>query len=503
MFGNNVKEIRKTMSVDYEIPSEMSFKKKPFKHQVEAFLAAKDREYFAYLCEMRTGKSKMLVDEVSYLYKSGRIDGLVLVTMTTLCAMWATTQLPENIPDDITTRVCLWRNNTKAFERELALMMKPTVHTLDVLLMNVEAVKTDRGYGALLKFLKTHKVLFAIDESTIIKGQDSDQSKICRKLGKLAKYRRILTGSPSPERPLDVYAQFDFLKEGCLGHTSFFSFKNRYAVTQTKYVNGRKFQEIIGYQRLDELQKKISECSYRKLRRECFDIPENRYPLYVQLSPEQKKFYDTLRDDALAWLDSGEPVTAPLVITRLMRLRQALCNIAVTDDKLVRFISDNNPRMDVLLQALEEAGDKKVIIWSNFTPAIVKINETIARRFGKKSTAMIYGGVSPKERDDVRLLFQDKSSDLRFLPMQPGIGGFGLDLTASDTMIYHDHDWPRLKREQSETRVLGPMQTSTLITNIDLVAMGTLDEDLIARYSEKKELSDQVTGDNLRQLLKG
>ena len=476
------------------------FKKQPYTHQLEALAKSKDAEYFAFLMEMRTGKSKVLVDEACYFYRTKKITGLVIVTMTTLCRMWANEQLPSHVPDDVSYTTCLWQRHTKAFEKELVKFGEPS-DKLKVFLMNIEAVKTERGYDTLQAFLKKHNVLLAIDESTIIKGADSAQSKIIRKLGRLAKYRRILTGTPAPERPLDLYAQYDFLKEGCLGHTSYFSFKNRYTITQPRYVNGRKFNEIVGYQRLDELQKKIDAISYRKLRKECFDIAENRYPLYIELSPAQKLYYEQLRDEALTWLGT-DLVTAPLIITRLMRLKQALCNIAVTDDGQVREISEHNPRMDGLLQTLQEAGDKKVIVWSNFTPSIKKICQEIERNLGKNSSAAIYGEISLDDRDAARISFNNPSSDLRYLVMQPGVGGFGLDLTASDTMIYHDHDWRRERREQSETRILGPMQKSDLMTWIDIVAKGTMDEIQLEMIKSKKDLSDQVTGDNLRELLR-
>lgn len=479
------------------------FKKTPFKHQLEALEKGRDREFFAYLMEMRTGKSKVLMDEAAQLWREGKIDGLVIVTMATLCPMWKNEQLPTHMPLDVPLRVCLWQHNNKTFAREVELLMKP-VKKLDVLIMNIEAVRTDRGYDALLGFLKSHKAMVGVDESIIIKG-DSQQTKILTRLCKQhSKYRRILNGTPAPERPLDVYYQFNFLKEGCLGHTSFYSFKNRYTVTRDRYVNGRKFKEIVGYQRVDELQKKIAEHSYRKLRRECFDIAENRYNTKVLLSAKQQKFYNELRDDTLTFLDSGELVAAELVITRLTRLRQALCNIAVTTEKQIRMIDDEeNPRMDALLATLEEAGEKKVIIWSYFTPSIINITETLNKKLRSGSAAFMYGEVKAKDRDELRVKFQDMTSDLQYLVIQPGIGGFGLDLTASDTMIYNDHDYSRLKREQSETRVLGPMQKSELITYVNLVAENTMDVTLLDVQAGKKDLSDQVTGDNLRQLLGG
>ena len=98
----------------------------------------------------------------------------------------------------------------------------------------------------------------AIDESTTIKSPTAKRTKTVCSLRTLAKYRRILTGSPVTKSPLDLYTQCYFLDPELLGHASYYSFKNRYAVMISRSVATHSFKQIVDYQRLDELEHNIS-----------------------------------------------------------------------------------------------------------------------------------------------------------------------------------------------------------------------------------------------------
>ena len=95
--------------------------------------------------------------------------------------------------------------------------------------MNVEAFSTKKGLEFATKFLNCHNTIMAIDESTTIKTPTAKRTKAILTLGKLAKYRRILTGSPVTKSPLDLYTQCGFLDSFLLGFDSYYAFRNRYA----------------------------------------------------------------------------------------------------------------------------------------------------------------------------------------------------------------------------------------------------------------------------------
>lgn len=479
------------------------FKTQPYKHQLDALLASRDKRVYALLMEMGTGKTKVIVDTCSYLFGLGKINGLMVVAPKSICTNWAKKEISAHLPDHIDRRVVLWQASNEKFEKELANLTKVEPMKLHILVINIEALTTDRGYKAAERFLKGHDALFAIDESTIIKNPTAMRTKRAIKLGNLAAYRRIMTGTPVTQSPLDIYSQFSFLDPDILRSSSFYGFRNQYAVLRKRYVNGRSFDEVVGYQRLQELKDLLQPHSFRALKRECLDLPAKIYETrYVEPSEAQRKYYNQIRDDALAQLDDGTLVAAPLVITQLLRLRQALCNIAPSGDgESAVTIDDKNPRLDAVLELLEEAGDQKVIIWANFVHSIKLLKDGIGKEFGEEKVAYISGEVPALRRQEIVEQFQDPASPLKYLVMQTRTGGYGLTLTAATLVIYHDNDWSLEVRLQSEDRAHRIGQKNS-VTYIDLVAPDTVEEKITNALLQKQELADRITGDKLRALLK-
>lgn len=478
------------------------FKTTPYKHQLEALEQSRDKRVYALLMEMGTGKTKVVIDTVSYLFGLGKVNAMLVVAPKSICTNWAKKEIGAHLPDHVERRVVLWGAATDKLDKELAQLCKVEPMKLHILVMNIEAIATDRGFKIAERFLRGHDALFAIDESTIIKNPKATRTKRALKLGLLASYRRIMTGTPVTQSPLDIYSQFGFLDPDILRSSSYYGFRNQYAVLRKRYVNGRSFDEVVGFQRLNELKELLRPHSYRALKRECLDLPEKIYETRtVELTDAQRKYYNQIRDDALAILNDGSIVAAPLVITQLLRLRQALCNIAPTPEGgPVVTIDDRNTRLEAVIELLEEAGDQKAIIWANFVPSVKLLNEGIGKEFGREKVAYISGEVPALRRQEIVEQFQDPESPLKYLVMQTRTGGYGLTLTAATLVIYHDNDWSLEVRLQSEDRAHRIGQKNS-VTYVDLVAPDTVEEKILASLLSKQELADRVTGDKLRQLL--
>ena len=93
----------------------------------------------------------------------------------------------------------------------------------------------------------------------------------------MAKYRRILTGSPVTKSPLDLYTQCFFLDPFLLDHQSYYSFRTRYALMRTANFGGRSVQIVVGYRNLGELSEKLKPFSYRVLKDDCLDLPPKTF----------------------------------------------------------------------------------------------------------------------------------------------------------------------------------------------------------------------------------
>ena len=266
------------------------FKTEPYAHQLSALEKSWDKDEYAYFMEMGTGKSKVLVDNVAMLYDKGKINAALIIAPKGVYRNWYSQEIPNHLAGHIDHKTILWTATTsKAKDKEYQQLFKPDLD-LHILIMNVEAFSTKKGLEFATKFLNCHKTIMAIDESTTIKTPTAKRTKAILNLGKLAKYRRILTGSPVTKSPLDLYTQCGFLDEELLGFSSFYTFRNRYAVMVDRSFGGRRVQIPAGYRRLDELSEILKKFSDRVLKQDCLDLPEKTYvERQVELTEDQKK----------------------------------------------------------------------------------------------------------------------------------------------------------------------------------------------------------------------
>ena len=252
------------------------FKLKPFKHQSDALFKSWNRKEYALFCEMGTGKSKILIDTVGALFLTGKIKGAVIVAPKGVFKNWQMKEIPEHLPDEIAeqTDVILW--NSAPTKKNLVALEEAfrKDDRLKILIINVEAFSSEKATAFTQNFLKSRACLIAVDESTTIKNMKANRTKNLVKVGKAANYRRILTGSPITKSPMDLYTQCAFLTPNLLGFPSFYAFQNRYAKIIRRTMGAHSFNQVVGYQNLDELSSRLDGFSFRALKKDCLDLPE-------------------------------------------------------------------------------------------------------------------------------------------------------------------------------------------------------------------------------------
>ena len=473
------------------------FKTVPYAHQLTALEKSWEKEVYAYFMEMGTGKSKVLIDNISMLYDKGKINGALIIAPKGVYQNWYNSEIPTHLVDHIDKKMVLWQamiNKTQA--RKLDTLFK-TGEELHILIMNVEAFSTKKGVDFAHKFLSCHNALIAIDESTTIKNPGAKRTKNILGLSKYSKYRRILTGSPVTKSPLDLYTQCYFLSPWLLDHSSFYTFKNRYAVMRTANFGGRSVQIVVGYRNLGELSEKLKNFSYRVLKDDCLDLPKKTFmKRIVQLSEEQKKVYSQMKQTALAFLN-GKAATTATVMTQLMRLHQITCGHFTSDDGTTQVLKNN--RIEELIDLLHEVHGK-VVIWAHYRHDIETIVEHIKKEFntGVDNCVMTYyGNTSVEDRQKAIKEIQDPDSPVRFLVGTPQTGGYGITLTAASTMIYYSNGYDLEKRQQSEARIDRIGQTKPM-TYVDIIAEDTVDERIVKALRKKINIASQVMGEELK-----
>ena len=470
------------------------FKTKPFAHQLKALEMSWDKKVFAYFMEMGTGKSKVLIDNMSMLYDKGHINGALIIAPKGVYKNWFDSEIPTHMPNHIEKTMVLWESSAgKSKEKELDTLFKSS-YDLHILIMNVEALSTKKGKQFAEKFLSCHKTLMAIDESTTIKNPGAIRTKTIIDLGRNTKYKRILTGSPVTKSPLDLFTQCAFLDPWLLDHQSYYSFKTRYAITKQINVSGRMVQIVVGYRNLGELSDKLKPFSHRVLKDDCLDLPPKTYmKRTIQLSEEQSKVYKQMKEIALATLN-GKMTTTHNVITQLMRLHQITCGHFKSDDGTTQTLKSN--RLDELMDVLSEM-EGKAVIWAHYRYDIEVIVEALKKEYGDKSVVTYYGDTSTDDRQKAIKLIQDPKSEVRFIVGTPQTGGYGITLTGASTMIYYSNGYDLEKRQQSEARIDRIGQEKPM-TYIDIIAEGTVDEKIVKALRTKVNIATEVMGEELK-----
>lgn len=504
------------------------FKTAPFQHQWNGLLMSYRKPAFALTWEPRCGKTKPTIDTAALAFLRGSINGLGVVAPKGVDRNWLEDEIPMHMPDEI-PRMCLlyrandadkvwWKNAYKDLLR---------YDGLSVLAINVDSTSRANGRTALQKFLEQRRTFLSFDESADGKTPNSARTKALYHLSKRAKAKRILDGTPAAENPLELFAQYRFLDPMIFG-TSYAVFKARYAVYETAYAhnpNGpdREYQKLKEYAHLDELMAKIAPITDRVQRADVFDMPDKIYQKErYQLSDEQQRVYGELRELYRTELASGAYITAANVLVRYLRLQQVLSNrfpserfalctnchgegcekcegagVIENKNRDEGHIIDTkkNPRIDALNRVIGTSRARKqpTIVWCRFrTEATDIVN--LAREHGRR-VARYDGSCTDDEKFKAKRGFQ--AGDIDFIVGNQAAGGRGITLSKGQLLVYYSNYFSLRQRLQSEDRAEAPgKKEGTDI--VDLVAEGTIDEDVISALRGKKALSDMIMGDTSR-----
>ena len=488
------------------------FKTKPLAHQLEAFTVSKDKKAFALLCEQGTGKSKMAIDKTAYLYGKGQVDAFLIIAPNGVHRNWILNEVPKHMPD-YTAAVSAWyASSMKVGERMAFDKLYEPGHFLRVLAVNIEAVSTEKGRKVVEKFLRTFNVHMLVDESSKIKHYSTQRTKHLIKLGKLAKFKTISTGTPVTQSPLDIFSQFLFLDEHILHTSSFYAFKARYAELLDESspilrhikqrTGGRHTPQIVAtdregrplYKNLDELQRLIEPYSFRVLKKDCLDLPDKIYiRRYFELDTVQKKLYKDIKDNLRIEFADGN-FEAMNKLTAVLRLQQVACGIMPLSGGETAPIfteADKNPRIEVLKELLEEISGK-AIIWARFKMDIEQISKALEKEYPGQSV-LYYGEISGEDRSAAVKRFQE-DPNVRFFVGTQAAGGTGLTLTEASTVVYYSNTFSLEDRLQSEDRAHRIGQKNN-VTYYDIEAVDSVDNRIISALRLKKDVANMITKD--------
>ena len=477
----------------------MEFKTKPYQHQLEEFENKKELTHYALFWEQGTGKTKAILDQVAHLYERGEINALFILAPNMIHINWIKEEIPTHlaVKDYFSHYFECGKAGTKTHQKACEFLIKSP--GLSILAMNYDAIITKKGKEFAKEFLTKKKCFYVLDEATKIKSPGSKRTKTIVASGRYAKYKRIMTGTPVTQGAFDVYSPFKFLDENFWkrnGLATFESFKHYFGVFLKKFnrTTNREYNELLGYQRLDELSEIIKPVSSRVTKDEVLDLPPKIYTKrYFEMTDQQTKLYKDLKDEFISFLDSGRILEVPLALSRIMALHQVTCGYLPADEN-GHFvpIEGGNPRLETLKDICEDL-DKPTIIWCRFRADI----DLICEALGEK-VVRFDGSVSSDKRQENLAKF--KRGEAQFFISTTEVGGTGLTLNEASTVIYYSNNYKLENRLQSEDRCHRVGQNKS-VSYIDIVAPGTVDDHIVKALKNKLDVASSITGDKVREWL--
>lgn len=455
------------------------FHLEPYKHQKVGLALCQRRKNFGLFMEMGTGKTKVILDLLGNYYKDGQVKRpSLIVAPVAVINNWkreATLNQPH-------LRVVVAQGTQG---KKLLAMDQVKQGLADVVVINYESL------WRLAEDFSIEWFAMVLDESTRIKHRGTQQAKAIIKLGRAASRKYIMTGTPAPNSPLELYNQIRFLDESVFG-SSWYAFRDRYAI-----MGGYGGYQVLGWKNLPELTQKLASISYRVLKKDCLDLPEKVYKEYrMPMEKDQAKFYKELADDLITTI-AGTDIVATVVLAKLTKLRQIASGFVYRDDGATINL-DKNPKLDQLEILLQEIAPRhKVVIWTSFREELTLVS-AICSKLGLK-WVKLDGTINAKERDNVVQNFQNDETVRVFIGQQHA-GGIGITLTAADYCIFFSNDYSHEIRVQAEDR-LHRIGQRNQVTYVDLIMKGTLDSTIRRMLTNKEQLAASIVPTKITELL--
>lgn len=431
----------------------------PFKTQkiTAAMLTMNRRAYV--LSEMGTGKTRSALYAIDFLIRCGVIErAIVVAPLSTLTTVW----YREVFRHFNHLSVGVVHGDRKRRREILA----QDHHTY---VINHDGIKT---VGAELR-LRDDIQCVVVDELASFRNARTDRWKALAALVSGRAFAWGLTGSPTPNEPPDAWGQaklltperapkyFKHFKEATMRQVSTFRWIPREDAKETVY---EMLQPAVRFKRDD-----------------CVELPPVIYDTReAPLTKEQKRIYDEMVRHMKVGFASGE-VNAANEGVLMSKLLQITTGFVYTKTGTPVEL-DNSPRMDALVELLDEA-EGKVIVFVDFIHASKMIAERL-RNLGY-SVEQVSGETSKAARDDIFTRFQ--SAELpRVICAHPKCMSHGLTLTSASVIVWFSPTTSLETYEQACARITRPgQQRKSLIMHLTGTAV---ESKLYRRLQQKSSL---------------
>lgn len=463
------------------LPEDFQFHTIPLAHQRKAVALCLKNKSFGLFMEMGTGKTKVILDLIGYYKETLEINPVIVVCPVSVMDNWKA----EALKHQPNLRVAVLGGTR---DERVQLLKRGMLDSSHIFVINYESAW--RLEDELLKFKWG---MIVLDESTKIKHRSSQQAKGIMRIAKAVRRRYIMSGTPMPNSPLELFNQIKFIDETVFG-SNFYVFRDRYAV-----MGGYQGYQVIGWKNLEELATKLGGVTYRVLKKDCLDLPDKVYKEYrLPMSDAFRKIYEQFAEEMVAEI-GGQTIMATVVLAKLTKLRQLTSGFVYDEQRAVISMEDKQKLKQLEEILIEVTSNHKVVIWTTFRHEISMIEKLVQEL--KLKHVKIDGTIPQNERQEAIRKFQEDDSYRVFVGNQHA-GGLGITLTSADYCVFYSNDYSPEIRLQAEDRLHRIGQKNT-VTYIDILLKSTIDISIFRMLRKKQDLSEYISAINIQEVLNG
>lgn len=311
------------------------------------------------------------------------------------------------------------------------------------------------------------------DESHRLKTPGGKASVFAAYIRSRIPRRLLLTGTPLPHSPLDIYAQFRALDTNIFGR-SFVAFRARYAI-----MGGFENRQVVNFRHLNEMHDRIASVSFHVAPNELQKpdaVDTNRY---CTLEPQALRTYCQLESELVAELDAGT-VTAANALVKLLRLQQLTSGILRTDDGTATRVS--GAKKALLEDTLGDLSmDEPVVVFCRFHSDLDTVHD-VARKLGRASLEL------SGRRNELQAWQADGAP---VLAVQLQAGSLGISLVRARYALFYNLSFSLGEYRQARARLIRPGQEHA-VTLIHLLVTKTVDEYIMKALAQKADVVEMV-----------
>lgn len=434
-----------------------------YSHQTIALSYLRLNDNFALFMEQGTGKTIVGLCRILDLLKAGSIENALIVA-------------PKSA-------LGAWERDIEKFDMDEQDMLRDAITLInyDKVWRNDKKSPYYKKYGCII-----------LDEAHSIKNRTSRRSKFLLRISEMADYRYILTGTPISNGQLEniwsLYCFLDpYVDRGKIYSNIFKNemggvekYKGSYYEFQNRYCLLNQYYKPISYINVRELQDIINAYSYRVKKADCLDLPDKLPDEIIKVELKEKALYKKMRDSS-AILEYEILAENPL--SRMVKLRQLCSGHIKNKDELIETKYEKLEVLQELLEGYED--DKKIVIFAEFKYSITRISDLLKRL---KIKHVVLDGEQKN-----KLIWRDFQSDksIKVIVCQYQTASAGIDLYASDTIIYFEPTLRSQILEQSRDRIHRSGQTNKC-SYIHLITKGTIEVDIYRALSNYSDFSEKL-----------